>query len=146
MTTKPHYILRGLAVWCVIILAESLHGTARELWLKPLVGDFRARQIAFFTGMALILKMALLFVRWLRAETSQQLLQIGCLWMVLTLAFEFALGLLVFGYSWARMGEDYNLLQGGLMGLGLLWLLFAPLLAARLRGATAPNHNAVTRL
>ena len=133
MNTTSHYILRGLAVWGVIILAESLHGTARELWLKPLVGDFRARQIAFFTGMALILTIALLFVRWMRAENSQQLLQIGCLWMVLTLAFEFTLGLLVFGYSWARMWEDYNLLKGGLMGLGLLWLLFAPLLAARLR-------------
>jgi hypothetical protein len=59
MKPTSHYLLRGLAVWGVMILAEPLHGTARELWLKSLVGDFRARQIAFFTGMALILTMAL---------------------------------------------------------------------------------------
>ncbi|HQR32335.1 MAG TPA: hypothetical protein PLK30_06340 [Blastocatellia bacterium] len=135
------YALRGIAVWGVIILAESLHGTAREILLKPVVGDFRARQIAFFTGMVLILGIALLFVRWLRAERRHQLLQIGCIWMVLTLVFEFALGLLVLGYTWERMIEDYNLLKGGLMGLGLLWLLFAPLLAARLRGESRPQSE-----
>jgi len=49
--------------------------------------------------------------------------------------------LLVLGYSWERMIEDYNLLKGGLMGLGLLWLLFAPLLAARLRGESRPQSE-----
>ncbi len=135
MNTQPqHYLRRGFAVWCVIILAESLHGTAREIWLKPLVGDFRARQIAFFSGMVLILTIALLFVRWLRAASNQQLLKVGLLWMVLTLMFEFSLGLLVLNYSWQRMWQDYNLAQGGLMGFGLLWMLFAPRLAASLRG------------
>lgn len=134
-TTNTYgYLARGLVIWVVIIFAESLHGTARELWLKPLVGDFRARQIAFFSGMALILALAWLFVRWLRAANTQQLLHIGLLWMVLTLLFEFALGMFVLGYTWERMWQDYNLPAGGFMGLGLLWLLFAPLLAAHIRG------------
>ncbi len=136
---RQQYLLRGCAVWCVIIVAESLHGTAREIWLKPLVGDFRARQLAFFSGMVLILTIALLFVRWLHTESKRQLLNIGMLWLLLTLAFEFALGLFVLGDSWGRMLENYNLLRGGLMGLGLVWLLFAPLLAVRLRGAMASN-------
>lgn len=132
MTKDRHYLLRGFAVWVVIILAESLHGTARELWLKPLIGDFRARQLAFFSGMALILGIALLFVRWVRAENNHQWLRVGVLWAGLTLAFEFVLGRLVIGYSWERMLEDYNLLRGGLMGLGLIWLLFVPVLAAQI--------------
>lgn len=146
MNTHPqHYLRRGFAVWCVIILAESLHGTARELWLKPLVGDFRARQIAFFSGMVLILTIALLFVRWLRAASKQQLLKVGLLWMVLTLMFEFSLGLLVLNYSWERMWQDYNLAQGGLMGLGLLWMLFAPWLAFKLRAAFTVHRREVTQ-
>ena len=145
MTTHTLYLLRGLAVWCVIILAESLHGTAREIWLKPLVGDFRARQIAFFSGMALILTMALIFVRWMRTESKQQLLQVGCLWMVLTLLFEFSLGLFVLNYSWERMLDDYNLLRSGLMGLGLVWLLLAPMLAARLREIMTTNNRGMTQ-
>ncbi|MFN7928007.1 MAG: hypothetical protein U0Y68_08670 [Blastocatellia bacterium] len=111
-------------------MAESLHGTARELWLRPLVGDFRARQIAFFSGMALILALALIFVRWMRAGNFRQWLVVGIFWMLLTATFEFGLGLWVMGYSWARMWEDYNLARGGLMGLGLLFLLLAPSLAA----------------
>ena len=127
------HIYRGIAVWCVIIVAESIHGTIRELWLKPLVGDFRARQIAFFSGLLLIFSVALVFVRWLRANSKTQLLQIGALWLLLTLAFEFALGLFVMGYAWERMFEDYDLRKGGLMGFGMLFLLFAPLLANTLR-------------
>ncbi|HMV51986.1 MAG TPA: hypothetical protein PLD20_07415 [Blastocatellia bacterium] len=133
MRENPHLLLRGLAVWGVIILVESLHGTARELWLRPLLGDFRARQISVFTAMALILLVALLFARWLRATQRRQLLAVGALWVLLTVAFEFGLGRFVLGYSWTRLLEDYNLARGGLMGLGLVFLLFAPLLAAKMR-------------
>jgi len=132
-THKSRFLRRGFAAWCVIIVAESLHGTARELWLKPLVGDFRARQMAFFSGMLLILSISVLFVRWFQAGSPRQFLKIGLLWLVLTLAFELCLGRFVLDYSWARIWEDYNLMKGGLMGFGLLWMLIAPLFAARLR-------------
>ena len=42
--------LRAFLVWLLIIAIESVHGTLRVLFLQPLVGDFRARQIAVFTG------------------------------------------------------------------------------------------------
>lgn len=128
------YLWRGLAVWLVIILAESIHGTARVLLLQPRVGDLRARQIAFFTGMALILTIALLFIRWIRARDARQLLHVGLLWMAMTLLFEISLGRFALGYSWDRILSDYNLPKGGLMGFGLLFLVIAPRLAARLRG------------
>ncbi|MFN0087274.1 MAG: hypothetical protein ACKVX9_17935 [Blastocatellia bacterium] len=128
------YVWRGLAIWLVIILAESVHGTARVLVLQPRVGDFRARQIAFFTGMVLILAIAMLFIRWIRACGAGQLLRVGLLWMAMTLLFEISLGRFVMGYSWERLLSDYDLSKGGLMGFGLLFLVFAPRLAARLRG------------
>ena len=138
MTNNTVYLRRGLAVWCVIILAESVHGLARELWLKPLVGDFRARQLAVFTGMVLILLLAWLFTHWVCAQSRRQLLKVGGLWVALTLAFEFGLGRFGLGYSWERMLEDYNLFKGGWLGLGLLFMFFAPLLAARFREPARP--------
>lgn len=129
---KPNYLLRGMVVWFVIIFVESLHGTARELLLKPIVGDFRARQIAVFSGMVLIFSVAYFFVRWLATENTNQLLKIGFMWLLLTLAFEFSLGRLL-GFSWQRLWEDYDLTRGGLMGFGLLFLLFTPMLAAKTR-------------
>ena len=59
-------ILRGVAVWLIIMAVEMVHGIARTLWLAPIVGDFRARQIAVFTGSALILAVAVLFIRWMK--------------------------------------------------------------------------------
>ena len=133
------YLLRGVAVWLVIMLAESVHGTLRQIFLAPMVGDFPARRIAFFTGMALIFGIACLTIRWIRAPSVRGLLVVGGIWALLTLGFEFALGLLVLGYTRNRMFEDYDVSQGGLMGFGIVFMFFVPYLAARLRGATRPS-------
>ena len=66
-------------------------------------------------------------------------LRAGLIWLVLTLAFEILFGRFVAGASWERLWSDYNLLQGGLLPIGLLVLTVAPLLAARWRGVWAPN-------
>ena len=47
--------------------------------------------------------------------------------------FEFGLGHFVMNYSRERMLEDYDLSRGGLMAFGLLFMFFAPWLAAKLR-------------
>lgn len=128
------YIFRALAAWLLIIFAESVHGTLRQLFLAPLVGDFTARRIAFFVGMFLIFGIAYFFIRWISAENAKQLFAVGLMWMVLTTLFEFGLGRFVLNYSWERMLEDYNISRGGMMGFGLLLMIFAPWLAAKIRG------------
>jgi hypothetical protein len=131
------YLLRALAVWLVLILVESVHGTLRGLLLAPLVGDFRARQVSVFTGSLLVLGVACLFARWMRAGTTRRLVGVGLLWLSLTLLFEFGLARFVFDYSWGRVASDYDLTRGGLMPFGLVILTLAPLIAARLRGPGA---------
>ena len=128
------YIFRALAAWLLIIFAESVHGTLRQLFLAPLVGDFTARRIAFFVGMLLIFGITYFFIRWICAENAKQLFAVGLMWMVLTTLFEFGLGRFVLNYSWERMLEDYNISRGGMMGFGLLFMIFAPWLAAKIRG------------
>lgn len=128
------YLIRAFTVWLVIVAVESAHGTLRELYLAPAVGDFRARQISVFTGSLLILGVAYIFVRWMRAGSAGRLFAVGVLWLFLTLIFESGLGLFVLGYSWERVASDYDLSRGGLMPFGLVLLTLAPLIAARLRG------------
>lgn len=133
---------RAVAVWFVIIAAETIHGIARTLWLAPLVGDFRARQMAVFTGSAIFLAITAVFIRWIGPRTRRAALAIGGLWLALTLAFEIGLGRAT-GASWDRITEDYDPRRGGLLAIGMLVLVLAPLLAARLRGAprsTQPAH------
>jgi hypothetical protein len=130
------YLFRAFLVWLVIVFAESIHGTLRQIYLAPLVGDFPARRIAFFVGMLLIFLIACLFIRWIAAENLKSLFAVGFMWAVLTLLFEFGLGFFVLGYSRERMFEDYDVSRGGLMAFGIIFMIFAPYLAAKLRGST----------
>ncbi|MEQ1579057.1 MAG: hypothetical protein ABL964_00555 [Steroidobacteraceae bacterium] len=124
---------RALAVWALIALTESVHGTLRQLFLAPVIGDFRARQVSVFTGSALILLVAYLLIRWIGAIRTWTLLRIGLLWLFLTLIFEVSLGRAL-GIDWQRILADYDVTRGGLMLVGMVVLLLAPLVAARMRG------------
>jgi hypothetical protein len=86
------------------------------------------------TGSLIILAIALVFVRWIGATRSSQLLGIGVMWLILTLAFEILFGMIVVGTSWERLAADYNVLEGGLLPFGMILLTLAPLIAAKLRG------------
>ena len=127
------YLIRGLLVWLVIMFAESINGSLRQLLLAPRIGDLAARRIGFFIGLVLIFLVTYLFVRWIGPVTIRSRLIVGLSWVVLTLLFEVGLGLIVLGYSRERIVDDYDVSRGGLMGFGLLFMLFVPLLAAKLR-------------
>lgn len=115
------------------MLAEVIHGTLRNLFFAPRVGDFKARQLAVFTGSVVIQGIAMLFIRWIGAMNTWERLRVGLLWVVLTLVFEFVLGLFVLGYSWERMLSDYNIAKGGMMPIGLLVMALSPLVAGKVR-------------
>ncbi len=67
--------VRSLVVWLLFIVAESLNGTIRNLWLIPTLGDRPAHLISFVTGSILILTIATLCIRWLNARSAIQLLR-----------------------------------------------------------------------
>ena len=123
---------RGLIVWFLIILAESVHGVLRTMLLEPLIGDLSARQIGVVIGTAMILAITFMFVRWLKANSGCQFLLIGLMWVVLTVGFEILLGRYVMSLSWERILSDYDVANGGLMLFGLLAMLFAPWIMAKL--------------
>ena len=125
--------LKSIAIWLIFITIESLNGTIRTLLLVPLFGDLRAHQLSFITGSLLILTIATISIRWIEATSLAQLISVGVLWMLLTVTFEVVLGRWAFGYSWAQIAADYNLFQGRLMAIGLVLLLFAPLIATKIR-------------
>ncbi|HQR10291.1 MAG TPA: hypothetical protein PLW68_03090 [Casimicrobiaceae bacterium] len=128
---------RAFVIWLAIILVESLHGILRGIFLLPVVGDLRARQIGVVIGSALILLVAYGSARWLRVQAPSTLLWIGAFWVALTVTFEIALGRLAMKLPWERILADYDVTRGGLMLFGLLFLWLSPLIAARLRTRSA---------
>jgi len=123
---------RTLGVWMLIMLAETLHGAAREIFIAPVIGDLRARQWGVLVACGIIFLITWAAIRWLNAPTRRTQSFIGLSWVALTLVFEFTLGRAL-GSSWSRILSDYNPADGGLMLFGLAFMACAPLLAAKLR-------------
>ncbi len=113
------------------MLVETIHGILRGLLLVPLTGQTHANQIGVGVGSLLILVISILTIKWIKAVRISELLTVGMIWVLLTLAFEVGLGYAVGGRD--RVSMDYDLRQGGLMPLGLLIMLFSPLVARRIR-------------
>ncbi|MCX6594617.1 MAG: hypothetical protein NTZ56_24150 [Acidobacteria bacterium] len=124
-----------MALWLMIAAAEILHGVLRTIFLVPWVGLHRSNQLGVFTGSLIILLITRFTIRFLvGAETAvppRRLFAVGGLWLVLMLAFEWSAGHYVFGRTWDELAQDYRLARGGLLPLGMLVLLFSPLIAAR---------------
>ena len=131
--------VRGVAIWVLIALAETVQGVLRVLMLQPVVGELRSRQIAVFTGSIVILAIATAASRWLAARSRRELIAVGLLWLGLMLAFEILLGRLVAGFSWERIAADYDPRRGGLLLFGMAVIAVAPLVAARIRGGAASD-------
>jgi hypothetical protein len=58
---------------------------------------------------------------------------VGFALKALTIAYELALGRFALHLSWAEIASDFDPSHGNLLPIGLLFLMFSPLLAARLR-------------
>lgn len=132
--------LRALVVWLIIIAAEIVHGILRAIVLVPWVGEFRSNQIGVFTGSAIILAIAYVSIRWIGASHRSELLLVGTIWLVLTVAFEVLFGRFVMDLSWERLLANYNILAGGLMPLGLVMLLLSPWITSKLQ-ARSRTHG-----
>jgi hypothetical protein len=116
----------------LIMLAETGHGVVREIFIAPVMGGLRARQLGVLIGCVIIFVIAWLTARWMGTSSRRQQLEVGAFWVMLTLVFEFALGRAQ-GASWTRMLDDYDPARGGFMLLGLAFMLFAPWLTRKLR-------------
>lgn len=124
---------RGLAVWLVIMLVETLHGLLRGLLLVPRVGEDMAGRIGWPIGLVIVLGISITLAPWIAVRDTSALLCLGGLWALLTLIFEVTIGLLR-GFDVPRVLAELNPLAGGLAIYNLAVMFLAPLLAARLRG------------
>ena len=125
-------------MWVVIAVVESVHGTLRQLFLAPLIGDLPARQVSVFTASLLILLVAWYFARWMDLRDRAAFVLAGLAWVLLTIAFEVALGRAM-GMPMSRLLQDYDLTKGGLMVFGIAWLACVPWVAMTLRRRQLPR-------
>lgn len=124
-------LLRAFVIWLVFITVESVLGTLRVLFLERRMGAALAQRIGLIIGSAALLIVAYLFI-WIRAEGRAHSLKWECCGWFLPSLSKWSFGNLR-GRSWKSLLADYDVTRGGLMPVALVLLLFAPLIAVKLR-------------
>jgi hypothetical protein len=130
---KDFAMSRGLLVWLLIMLIETIHGVLRGLFVVPRFGEEAASRIGWPIGMIIVLGVSYLTIRWIGLRDTSNLIRLGALWAILTFVFEVLIGVLR-GLDSPAIWAEINPLAGGLMVYSLAVMLVAPLAAARLRG------------
>ncbi len=125
-------ILNYFLVWLPMVLIAILNGAARDLLYGKKMTEIRAHQVSTASGAMLLSVYIWVVIQYLRPESAGQAIEIGLLWLVLTVAFEFIFGRFVAGHSWARLFGDYNIFAGRLWAPLLVWIALAPYLLYRL--------------
>lgn len=114
-------------LWLVLAILGVANGTVRNFFYADFLGDLRAHQLSTVTLIILIGVFTWVFNLVWRIESTRQALLIGAIWLALTVIFEFGFGHFVMGHPWSRLFFDYNIFEGRIWILVLVWTLLAPL-------------------
>jgi hypothetical protein len=124
----PKYLL----AWLLMPIIGIVNGMIRQYGYGNALGELRAHQVSTVTGIVLFgLYVWMLSLRW-KIQSSAEAIAIGFIWLILTVGFEFLFGHYVAGHPWNRLLHDYNIFQGRLWLLVLLWITIAPYLFFKL--------------
>jgi len=132
-------VLRALLVWLSLVVVAIANGSVRQYLLLPVVGEHPGHVVSSISLCLLILLVAWLAIRWIGPATAADAWQIGLVWVLATIAFEFLAGHYLFGNPWSKLLADYDVRQGRVWLLVLLATAVAPRWAAGIRG-TLPPH------
>ena|ERR1035437_6540290 len=118
--------------WIPMIVLAIANGVARDLGYKEFTTPLRAHQISTLTAAILFAFYVWALVRRWPLESAARAILVGGIWLLLTVAFEFGFGHYIAKHSWADLAADYDLRQGRVWLLLLLWLFALPTVFFRL--------------
>lgn len=127
-------VIRILVTWFLFIPVPVINGLLREKWYKPIIGTTAAHQVgSLVVSLMFLLYVYVSFRGRISGFSTTQLLAMGVIWLVLTLIFEFGIGLAA-GRSWSYMLADYNVLAGRVWPFVLVVIFLSPLIIRKLVG------------
>lgn len=120
-TTHKHILW-----WFGFPFVAIINGGFRELTYKKFVGELPAHQISTVTGIIFFGIIFYFFFRKWKIDTAKLAILIGLIWLSLTILFEFGFGHYIMGNPWQKLLHDYNLAEGRVWSLFLIWITIAP--------------------
>lgn len=125
-------VLKYMIAWVGMVFIAIINGAIRESGYKKFMGDLRAHQVSTITAIILFGLFIWLLTSIWPIQSTGQAIAIGFVWLILTVAFEFIFGHFVMKHPWKKLLNDYNILEGRLWVLVLIWITIAPYLFYKL--------------
>jgi len=119
-------LIRYLLAWVAMLIIAIVNGALRQATFTKVLPELRAHQLSTLTGSIFIGLFIWLVIRTWPPSSGCHALLIGFVWLLLTVAFEFFMGLVLLHRSLNQVLQDYNLLAGRVWVLFLAWLTVAP--------------------
>jgi hypothetical protein len=119
----------AVVVWLILALVAFALGAARELWLRPRIGEPMAHRIGTLCACIAFGVIAFLATRHLEYTRLQGVL-VGAGWAAGGIGFDYAMVCLVQRRPFADFARDYRLDRGRLTPLLWLTLVVVPWFAA----------------
>jgi hypothetical protein len=127
-------VRRWLIAWVGAPVLAIVNGAIREFAYKDQVGESAANQVSVAPLIALLgLYFWILQRRWPLA-TTRDALAVGAIWVALSAVFEFGFGHYVEGDSWSNLFQSYNVAEGNIWILILLWIAVGPAIVRTVPG------------
>lgn len=124
--------LYSVFIWFLFSVFAIINGTIRQFVYLDLLGDLSAHQLSTIIFVFVMLLIMHVFFNKLNLDYKKKdLVNIGLIWTIFTILFEFGFGHYIVGHSWTKLFYDYNIFQGHIWILVLLTSLFGPYLVGR---------------
>lgn len=125
-------LLRYTLAWFALMIIAITNGAFRESVIRKFASELTAHQISCLTGIILIGLAVWGLERLWPLQLAAQAWNIGLIWLIMTLIFEFGFGHYVMHHPWDELLHDYNLFAGRLWILVLIWVTISPYVFYRL--------------
>jgi len=114
----------------IIALAETLNGIFRVKVLSKKLGIKKAKTVSFAIGSIIVLILNLILVPWIEPKSMIEALFIGLSWASLMILYDIFVGRVLFKLSWEKITDDFNVLKGSFLSLGILLIVFLPIIVS----------------
>ena len=126
------FIMHVIGLFILIAASEMLNGIVRTVLLNKRVGVTKAKRIALLPALALCLLICYYYVPFLNVRTDLGLLVLGAALSLFMGLFDVAVGRFIVKARWDAILDDFTIMKGNLLGLGMLAMAFCPLFASRI--------------
>lgn len=123
-----HDLWPYLGAWLVMLLVSVANGALREFTYGRHMSELAAHQLSTATSIVLLAGVIRACVRLYPPASGSQAWGLGLMWLLLTMAFEFLFFHYLGGHPWSELLANYNVRQGRLWVLVLIWIACAPYL------------------